>query len=202
MEVVMKISSINSPNFCSKAKIIRQLDDINRQFIKKFDDIPSPSKIMAKIDIYHNKDSKKYIPLEWRNVCKKYIEKLKIMRADLDDATNHEEILRIVQKHKVANCGELTDILQAELRQKGYKTEKVNLIIRSLSATKRQAKDHCFILVNPKKKIDFYNPSTWGSKSIVVDPWLGFVSRKDDAISKYTSFYDLMDDEFFIYTST
>ena len=97
--------------------------------------------------------------------------------------------------------GELYDRTAGYLRKKGYKTEKVNLIIRSTGATRRFSKDHCFILVNPKKKFEFYNPSTWGTKSVVVDPWLGFVSRKDDAISKYASFFDITDDEFFIFTS-
>lgn len=198
----MKISSINTPNFTSRAKIVRELDDINRKFANSFADIPSPSKIITRMDVLSGKETKYSLPKNIENACRKYVDKLRVMRADLDENPDPKEILRIVKKHKVANCGELTDILQAELRQKGYKTEKVNLIIRSLGATRRFAKDHCFILVNPKKKFDFYNPSTWGSKSIVVDPWLGFVSRKDEAISKYASFYDLMDDEFFIYTST
>lgn len=196
----MKISSIKTQNFGSRAKIIRDLDDINRKFMRKFVDVPSPSKIMTRIDVFHNRDLDKYIPFSWRNVCKKYLEKIKIMRADLDETPNPSEIYRIVKKHKVANCGELTDILEAYLKKKGYKTTKVNLIIRSSGTTKRRAKDHCFILVNPKKKFDYYDPSSWGSKSAIVDPWLGFVGRKEEAIEKFYSFFDLHDDEFIIFT--
>ena len=197
----MKIPSINTPNFTSRAKIVRELDDINRRFVNSFADIPSPSKIITRMDVFKGKETKQSLPTGLERACRKYVDKLRVMRADLDETPDPKEILRIVQKHKVANCGELTDILVAELKEKGYKTEKVNLVVRSLGATRRFAKDHCFILVNPKKKFDFYNPSTWGSKSVVVDPWLGFVSRKDEAISKYTSFFDIADDEFFIYTS-
>ena len=166
----MQISYINKQNFNSRNITIREADNLAREVKKMFPSV-SYSKLL-KFDNYKLlKKSSDVQPL--RNIKNKIL----ILREYLTDMSKCNQTKDIdylivlpdlVKKHKVANCGELSNITFLIAKCRDIK----NCSLRLLADKFGIDMDHSVVYVNDKKPY-------------IIDPWLGFADYVPEAIKRY-----------------
>ena len=187
----------NPKSFGAKSKEMRDLDDINRKTKAEFDGVPSSSFYMMKRAKVQNDDRVPFIEkLHYDGCLNKLLIRTINLRNELEGADTIEEIMALVQKHKVANCGEMSLYLQEKLKSMGYDAKRIYLEVREFHRTmddtpRREMNDHVFVLVNEKEDADWQEPKTWGSKAIILDPWTGIADYKDNALDKIMTHLDI-----------
>lgn len=122
------------------------------------------------------------------NIQSKYIEALRsFFKKDFFEISkrkNHEPnkenamkaLNEIISAYKIANCREQSFLISEQLK----KANIPNIIaIRNMF-------DHCFIICNLAKDAKISQPSTWGKKAFIVDPWMNRVfGSKEEAFTEY-----------------
>ena len=82
----------------------------------------------------------------------------------------------IVKRFKIGNCQEQSLLMRDKLQKAGITAE----------LTGRGFLDHCYLVCNISPQANIKNPSTWGKKAFIVDPWLNKVFRsKEEAFVEY-----------------
>ncbi|VVH66173.1 hypothetical protein BSPLISOX_597 [uncultured Gammaproteobacteria bacterium] len=99
----------------------------------------------------------------------------------------------LFEQYKVANCGEITDVMMSEL-SKNYP----NMIVESTSI---RSSDHIFNVLNRDQSTSIFEPETWNDDSLVIDAWKGVVYTKQMflLVNSASNFYGLnshIQDEF------
>lgn len=74
-----------------------------------------------------------------------------------------------------------------------YKKNKVinNFLINDAYRKVRTYQDHEFIVLNMAKSAVLHKPETWGSKAVIVDPWLGRCRPAHEMILEYECLFRL-----------
>ncbi|MBR2387050.1 hypothetical protein IKA92_07135 [bacterium] len=188
------INSYKIKSFGAKSKEMRNLDDANRSARAQFNSIPSSSFYLMKLqDVYKNPNISLRKKMEFQENTNDLLIRTIMLRNELEGAETIDEIMALVQKYKIANCGEMSLYLQEKLKSVGYDAKRISLTIARRQGApvgryKREMFDHVFVLVNDKKDADWQQPKTWGSKAIILDPWTGVADYKDEAITKIKNY--------------
>lgn len=107
-----------------------------------------------------------------------------------------ETIKREASQKKCANCGENAYLAYGELVKQGIKPYLILLNVEDKEQKSiKPNTDHLFCVINTGKDFDATKPSTWGPDALIVDPWIGFVARPQEAISIFHHFYNSFDDK-------
>ncbi len=94
------------------------------------------------------------------------------------------EVKALIKKWGVANCEDQAKLVQYELYRKGKQSHIVGFVITDKS-TEMTVHDHVYLVINPGKNADLFNPHTWEQEAVIVDPWSGFAKKAQEAIQRY-----------------
>ena len=96
-----------------------------------------------------------------------------------------QRLLKDINMHKVANCGEMTDIAQYLLLQKGVHTDKIHFKVLLNNGNRRSGlSDHTILVMRMDQNADPSAPNTWGNEAIIIDPWFGIAKRAKPAMKQ------------------
>ena len=179
----------NNISFCAKKPIIRNLDDINRKFIRDYSFVKSPTKLLTHFE------KKSESILEEKNVKYRDLANLwdcKVILLREKKIKDIQELALEVQKSKTANCQEMCEILFEKLSQEGHKPKLAVFDIETTNEA-RKMRDHMFLIINPKNSIT--KESLIDTNSIIVDPFFGFVDYAPNATRRFSNELGLKKDE-------
>ncbi len=184
--------NIHNVSFCAKSQLYRNVDSINRRIHLELCDIPSSTMRQLKYDtVYKRYPESTAFEKAYLDTTQKIYDNIRKLRDEFDKQYtlnkdhDYQLLKRLMQKHKGANCRELVEVMKYELDKKGIESTRVGMNIKSRDFKKRRMHDdHIFLLVNPDKNAEIENPTTWGSKAIIVDPWAQVVSYAAEGLQK------------------
>lgn len=183
----MKVNSVDyNTSFKARNYELRKADDIMRKMLSTY-----PSCSTTKVELY-NIAKKELIDL--REILKKEIDKIieiRINRVQTKDQNFLNRVIEDVKIHKLANCGELAILAKGAFLANGYKNlQLTNLHTkwhREGFVDTYEDMDHCFLLINSNEDADYDDLTTFDQKTIVADPWLGFVDYIRPAINRFNN---------------
>lgn len=101
-------------------------------------------------------------------------------------------IKRYIIANKFANCGEISDIIQVKLLEKGEKSRCVN--IKITEAVEKRAErgfgDHSFTVFGLKRGAIMTMPNTWGREAVIIDGWSNTVLPAKEALEHFKCILD------------
>lgn len=122
---------------------------------------------------------------------RKFRDFMELFKSYLRSPYNLPEYMRILQakmsSEKFANCGEIADVMQFKLVQRGEKAHNVNMKITE-DITRRQKRgfgDHTFTVIGLAPKAKINKPRTWGQNAVVVDGWGNIVMPAKNALEYF-----------------
>lgn len=168
----MEISNTYNTNFTSRNRTIRHADKIAREVNTQF-----PTLSLSMTNRYHNRIKvQKFHKGESPSFTKdtKFMEEMtEIISSKKKNCTKFREIMKIIDKYKLANCFERSMLALVMAKCSGIK----NCSIRALWGEGNNWLDHVVVYVADKK-----NP-------YVIDPWLGFADYLPKTFERYNSEY-------------
>lgn len=104
------------------------------------------------------------------------------------------EMIPLINEFKAANCITMLKVIRGYLLSKGIKIKNVGFYIidketKLLTFWKRSCNDHSFIVLGMAKEASSVDPKTWGSKAVIVNPWLKEVAPAHELLRKYKSLF-------------
>lgn len=186
-------SSKNSQQtFCSIKPTIRVGENALREFRTEYPRLVSTARIQLRAFNLGN-DPKygdiKYCITNFINKKQVIYETQKKQRK-LDSFDNLITLLvKEFTNSKLAQCTEMTEVVQYNLLKKGIKADLVG--IKIYGDTYKPCEEHCFILLNIAPKGQFRNPSTWGSKAVIIDPLLGECKPAKEMLLRYETLFKI-----------
>lgn len=175
-------------------------EKVVKAITQKYDGYQSSSKIAMKIDYpVKNKRFTQEFKIKLYNLCLNTHKKLLTLRGQMGlphCGYNYyiSHLKKCLAAYKVANCGELSNLTQAELINKGKTAYKLGFQIvpnEGEKAVNRTCDDHTFVVFGLKENADFSNPKTWGNKAVIVDTWGNVVAKADSAIRQFQTQFNL-----------
>lgn len=195
----MQINGIHNISFKAKAFQFRQIDDLNRELCAEISGIPSSTRMYLKFDtVYKNYDSclpKQSLFIKKSNEVMSRIWKLRDEfeeKYTLNQDYDYKLLQKLVRKHRGANCREMVELMKYKLTAKGIDCKLIGMDIKTKNpALRRMASDHIFLVANMSEDAKTSDPTTWGSKAIIVDPWGQTVSYAADGINHLKTLFKL-----------
>ena len=128
---------------------------------------------------------------KFKNVAQK-LNRIRLKRACVgaDDYLN--STINDVKNHKLANCGELAIMAKGAFLANGYKDLNLaNLFIEHdfCGDKLEEDADHSLLILNAGNDADFSDLSTFDKRSMVVDPWCGFVDYIKSGLNRYKEIF-------------
>ena len=178
-------TNYKSIGFTSIKPEMRIAEQVLKEFKQEFPYLQSSSIIGAKIDL-HEENPK----------CRKIIESLyrrgEDLETEIDNATNAllakrymsiDDFLIALKQHVKksgkANCAEEALIIYKSLQDKGFKPQVFQM--RTVLNNGLHP-NHYSTVFNLKEGARIDDPTTWGSKAIIVDGWKRIVMKATDAL--------------------
>lgn len=97
-----------------------------------------------------------------------------------------------VVKYKVANCGELAALVQAELVKAGRTANLAIMCVRDkMTGEINPDKEHEFVVLNIQDDGLIEDPDSWGENAIVVDPWSGIVEKANNGLYEIMKLFNV-----------
>lgn len=128
---------------------------------------------------------------KFKNIAQKLNRiRLKRMYVGAEDYLN--STINDVKNYKLANCGELAIMAKGAFLANGYKDLNIaNLFVKHDFCGEEliEDMDHCFLILNAGEKADFNNLSTFDKRSIIVDPWCGFVDYLNSGLTRFKELF-------------
>ena len=166
-------------------KNLRQGEGVLKEYKKQYPCVKSSTFWQQRLD--RIKDKRKGDFMKCQIIIDEYGNSINDMRYLVElSARPKTELKKTLAQQKIANCGEITNIISDILRKKKIKHKQVGFYIYTGDST---GKDHLFCIIGVKKKADMTNPSTWGNSAVVIDGWMNFALSVPDAIREYENFY-------------
>ena len=187
----MNIDNQSLTSFTSRNIEIRKADKIMRQAMNHY---PMVSTSRAKFYDVVKKDD--------RNLSKCFnlfnkLFNLRMTRMPLPQFQRIERIIGDTKRNRNGNCLEQAYIALAAFLANGYKDLKIGTLnLKTTTRTplnfsneKNKLLDHLVLIVNSGKDAELQNLKTYNPKTIIVDPWRGFVDYLPNAIKKYEELF-------------
>lgn len=163
------------------------------EFYREFPNIISTTKLASRLSNIKQSNMPYELRLNLHMLLKRLdlkitSQRLKYYRPDYDDFLR---ILPIaIKKSGLANCGEMSAIIQNKMLKKDIECHQVSMFIKN-DKQKRDFIDHAFLIINLNPKSKLKNPKTWGNKAVIIDPWFKECAPAIEMISKYKMFFKL-----------
>lgn len=190
MKISLNLNSKNS-SFGSKKPEIRLADDIMRKSMLDFQCFSPVYAERSYLCLHKDAADAEKAASAVRHSA---LNLFKFVRKSSPYAPSDEKILDRIKKYKLGNCFEKSLAAMAELSSFGYKSKLCMPELESVLFKKNSGEiienkffdlDHVFVCtaMNNEQRIK-------KNKFIIIDPWLGFASEKEDAVLIYKKFFE------------
>ena len=178
-------TNYKSIGFTSIKPEMRIAEQVLKEFKQEFPYLQSGSIIRSKIALHEGN-------LKYKEQIKALHPKMETLDREINKATDIlldkrymsvnnflRKIKRLIKKSGKANCGEDFFIIHKSLVDKGLKPQNFQMVA---FLNNGKATNHFSTVFNLKKGAKMNNPTTWGSKAIIVDGWKGIAMKANDAL--------------------
>lgn len=101
----------------------------------------------------------------------------------------------LIKQFGLTNCGDMAYIVQSKLLKKGIRADRISIEIAPKEyyhrVKPRTCSEHTFVVIDLAKNAILTKPKTWGSKAVIIDPWLGQCKPAYEMLLEYENFFKL-----------
>lgn len=195
--MINNVSQKNNTSFGHIKPTIRMGEQVIQEFNQEFPKLYSSTKIASRLS--HLEQNK--IPHKTRVNLMDLLRNLDMQISNFRASFNglsYAELMdampALVKKHNLANCGEMTLIIQDKMLKKGIECHLISAEVKN-KTQERWFSDHVFLATNLKPKANLSKPKTWGNKAVIIDPWLKECSPASKILRKYKLLFSIDEDK-------
>ena len=183
----MEIKSVNNLNFSSRNPQIRTLDNIMRKTHNLY-----PSCSTSRLVSFNTMQNNNYAQGKLVNLATKLSFLVRYELADIREKSPHDyfqKVLELLQKHRLANCLEHTDLSATVLGMNNIPVSRAKIYVKNCIPC-GEVYDHILSIIPLKKDAlisqDFNNTPLHKLKDILIyDSYCGFVDFPAKAVERY-----------------